>query len=220
MKLTAVPHWVVSLLVVVTLSPGCRTSESSLVAPHMKSRQELRKQIFENRKMIYSATVTLVSETPDSVRRELPELAKQYGGYVSFSDGDRMTLRVTSDNLEAALARLESFGKITQLDRFGQDVTDSYFDAQTRLDNAEQARQRYLQLLERAGTVEDLLLIERELERLNATIETLKAKMARLDDQEALAKIDVFVRERKKPGPLGYLSLGVYHAVKWLFVRN
>lgn len=32
--------------------------------------------------------------------------------------------------------------------------------------------------------------------------------------------ITVSLSERKKPGILGYIGIGVYHAIKWLFVRN
>ena len=60
----------------------------------------------------------------------------------------------------------------------------------------------------------------RELERLNETIGLLKGRMARLDHLEAYSTINVELRERKKPGLLGYIGLGAYHAVKWLFVRN
>ena len=52
------------------------------------------------------------------------------------------------------------------------------------------------------------------------TFDLLKGKMARIGHLEAYSTISVELRERKKPGLLGYIGLGVYHAVKWLFVRN
>ncbi len=32
--------------------------------------------------------------------------------------------------------------------------------------------------------------------------------------------IHVTMEERKKPGILGYVAIGVYQVVKWFFVRN
>jgi hypothetical protein len=111
-------------------------------------------------------------------------------------------------------------GKVQSQSVSGQDVTDQYRDYQIRLENAEKSRDRYLELLAKAENVEAALQVERELERLNETIDLLKGRMNRMDHLEAFSTITVQIKERKKPGVLGYVGLGVYHAFKWLFVRN
>jgi hypothetical protein len=48
----------------------------------------------------------------------------------------------------------------------GEDVTEEYRDLEIRLDSAEKTRQRYLELLNKAERVKEILKIEKELERL------------------------------------------------------
>jgi hypothetical protein len=99
-------------------------------------------------------------------------------------------------------------------------VTDQYADFSIRLENAEKARMRYLELLEKAENVQSALLVEKELERLNETIELLKGQMNRIDHLAAYSTITVYLTEKKKPGVLGYIGIGLYKSVKGLFVRN
>jgi hypothetical protein len=63
-------------------------------------------------------------------------------------------------------------------------------------------------------------LVEKELERLNETIELLKGEMNRINHLTAYSTISVYLKEKKKPGIIGYVGVGIYQAVKWLFVRN
>ncbi|MCB0613493.1 MAG: DUF4349 domain-containing protein [Phaeodactylibacter sp.] len=173
-----------------------------------------------NRKALYFAYLTLVVENLDSAGQQIADIAEKYGGYVNEMGTYQATIRVESGQLNAAIADLATLGKLARKNIVGQDVTEAYQDYQIRLENAQKARDRYLELLNKAETVEEILKVERELERLNETIDLLKGKMARIEHLEAYSTITVALRERKKPGLLGYIGLGVYHAVKWLFVRN
>ena len=55
----------------------------------------------------------------------------------------------------------------------GKDVTDEHYDLNIRLENAQLARDRYLELLNRAQTVDETLKVEKELERLNTELDLL-----------------------------------------------
>jgi hypothetical protein len=88
------------------------------------------------------------------------------------------------------------------------------------LDNSEKARTRYLALLAKAEDVQAALLVEKELERLNGTIELMKGKMNRMEHLVDYSTITIYISEKKKPGVIGYIGIGIFKAVKWLFVRN
>ena len=79
---------------------------------------------------------------------------------------------------------------------------------------------RALELLAIASGVKQALAIEKELERINVTIERLKGRINRLEHLDYYATITVDTSEKTKPGPLGYLALGVVKAVGKLFVWN
>jgi hypothetical protein len=48
----------------------------------------------------------------------------------------------------------------------------------------------------------------------------MKGQMNRIDHLSTYSTITVYLKEKKKPGVIGYIGIGVYKAVKWLFVRN
>jgi len=122
--------------------------------------------------------------------------------------------------LNSAVNDISNLGKVTFKNIHGADVTESYLDNKLRLENAEKSRNRYLELLNKAVSVQEILLVERELERLNVTIERLKGQMNRIDHLDEFSTITINLRVKKKPGVLGYVFVGAYEAVKWLFVRN
>jgi hypothetical protein len=75
-------------------------------------------------------------------------------------------------------------------------------------------------LLNRAQTVDEILKVEKELERLNTELDLLQGKIDRLDHLVDYATIEVNYEKGKKPGVIGYVIGGVFKAVNWLFVRG
>ena len=65
-----------------------------------------------------------------------------------------------------------------------------------------------------------MLRLELTLRRLNEKIDLLKGKIDKTDHLVKYSTIVINLKEKKKPGVLGYLGIGIYHAIKWLFVRN
>jgi hypothetical protein len=101
-----------------------------------------------------------------------------------------------------------------------EDVTEKYMDMGIRLDNAKKARVRYLELLARAENVEAALKVEKELERLNGEIDVIEGKLKFWDHRFEYSIIQISYTEKKKLGILGWVGLGLYQTVKWLFIRG
>lgn len=170
--------------------------------------------------MVYNASIRIVVNNPDTTNVALTEVASRYGGYVQRLGSTRSIIRVRATNLEEALSDISKLGRVESRSISGDNVTEQYMDYQIRLENAIKARERYLELLARAENVEAALKVERELERLNGRIDSLKGKLKRLDHLSSYSTITVRMTERVKPGILGYVGIGLYRSVKWLFVRN
>jgi hypothetical protein len=102
----------------------------------------------------------------------------------------------------------------------GLDVTDQFTDLKVRLDNANRTRARYLELLNKAANVTEMVSIERELERLNLDIDRLTGSINKLQHENDYSSITVYAYKGKKPGVVGYVFVGLYKGVKWLFVRG
>ncbi|MCC5916626.1 MAG: DUF4349 domain-containing protein [Cryomorphaceae bacterium] len=170
--------------------------------------------------VIYAASLTLAVDKPDSVAKYLKELAVAYKGYPKEFGTNRVVMRVPSNQLTEILQKIESMGRVERRRVSGEDVTEAYYDHKIRLENALKSRERYLALLDRARTVEETIKVERELERLNEVIDLHKGRIQRFEHLAEFSTVSVSIKERVKPGVLGYLGIGVYRSVRWLFVRN
>lgn len=206
-----------AFMLILALSTACTSQKA---AYQMSDTMIARPQQEDDRKILYDAYLTLTVETPDSTSSYIQAIAKRYGGYVNEIGTDRSIIRVESQLLDAAIDDINQLGRLDRKSVRGQDVTEAYLDYQIRLDNAQQARGRYLDLLDQAATVDEILKVEKELERLNETIDLLKGKMNRIDHLDTYATITINLRERQKPGILGYIGIGLYRSVRWLFVRG
>lgn len=223
-------------LVCVALFTQCATSKSSVSGWSYNSSYEdeltnldpgngwsgKRKDLGERieQKIIYSANLSLTVKQLDSANASISNIAKKYKGYVSESGTTRAIIRVESKYLKQAITDIELLGRIEWKKVIGQDVTDQYFDLTIRLENAEKARERYLQLLAKAENVEAALKVERELERLNNTIDELKGRLSKMNHLTKYSTITINLNEKKKLGVLGYVGVGMYRSVKWLFIRG
>jgi hypothetical protein len=173
-----------------------------------------------DKKVIYNSTVYLTVKEPDTASVKINEIAKTYKGYVQQSGTSYCVIRVEQKLMEKAIIDISALGTVTEKQISGEDVTSQYLDYGIRLENAEKSRMRYLELLAKAENVQAALLVEKELERLNETIEMLKGQMNQIDHLSQYSTITIYLKEKKKPGIIGYIGVGLYKAVKWLFVRN
>jgi hypothetical protein len=176
------------------------------------------------RMVIKNATMRIELNPPEEGPAKVTEIAKRFGGYVSASSETAITIRVPAASFEEVLEAIAQIGTLADRQITGQDVTEEYYDLNIRLRNALAARNRYLELLERAQTVEEALLVEHELERVTLEIEQLRGRLRYLRDQVGYSTIAVdFMEEytppeESSPGPLGWVFYGIYLGVKWLFV--
>lgn len=170
--------------------------------------------------IVSQAELRLKTDSPDSVHRQSTLLTLERGGYVLLSEPDRITVRVPSSEFNGILEQVRSLGEVVDQSVQGSDVTDRYRDLQIRLDNALRTRERFLKLLDAASTMEDILRLERELSRLNHTIETLKGEIYRLEHKQMYSTITVSTAKETKAGPVGFAFESLFKGVKWLFVRN
>lgn len=136
------------------------------------------------------------------------------------SDIDNVTVRIPAEKLNAFMDEVATMGEVESRNVYSQDVTEAYADMDIRLENAKKSRKRYLELLNKADKVSDILEIERELERLNTQIEQLKGQLNSYDKQIQYSSVSVRFFTKAKPGPLGYIFVGLYKGIKFLFVRN
>jgi hypothetical protein len=147
---------------------------------------------FEKVYAIAAAEKAVVVGTNRSVAEE---------GYVFGS----VTLKVNPSKFDETVRAMRDVGRPMSETTTTEDVTQDYVDLQARLENAEATRARYLEILaSRAGTVPDILEVEREIERVTENIERLKGQLRYLDARIGLSTITIRLEEPHGAVPTGY----------------
>jgi hypothetical protein len=219
-----------SILIVLTLMFmfGCaaqpmRTARLEMMSskPSEAPTSPLLDSYSGDRMVAMTVDINMKTTSADTTRDELIAIAFKYKGYVLNSEQGAVSIRIPSIEFGSAMTEIEKLGKIVQKDINGRDVTDEYTDLQTRLDNAEKTRQRYLTLLDRAAGMQEILMLEKELERLSLIIESYKGKIEQMKHSVEYCTINVKTMpdiNPTRPGPVGYAFYYLYKGVKWLFI--
>lgn len=172
----------------------------------------------EGRAVIRIASVEIEREDPRSGPPRAVELAKAHGGHAQLVTGESATVRVPEERLDSFLAQVPTLGKVASQRISAEDVTEARRDLKVRLETLERARQRYLQLLEKAQSVAEAVMVEKELERVTAEHEALKARLEALQGAVSLATVELSFQRPVRPGPLGWVFYGLAQGLKWLFI--
>lgn len=170
--------------------------------------------------LVYNANMGITVKNSDTTISQITRIAAEQKGYVVSKSNYRITIRIESEKLDGTIAQVSKLGKLTSKSVSTTDVSDNYADIKIRLDNAEKARTRYLELLAKAENVEAALKVEKELERLNTEIDQLRGQMIKMEHDVRFSTLTVSVNQKQKLGPLGYLFVGIGKGIGWLFVRG
>lgn len=141
------------------------------------------------RLLVYRGDIRVEVARPEDAARAFLDTVKAWGGYLQSQSGGTVTVRVPATKFEDALAAVRGMGRVLDESRQANDVTEEYLDLGIRLDTARKARDRLLEVLQKADKVEDILKVEAELRRLTEEIERMEGRRKFLSDQVALATL-------------------------------
>lgn len=105
------------------------------------------------------------------------------------------TARIPAERLEEFLDRAGSVGTIVSRSTGGEDVTQNYYDTDTRVKSLETERDRLLDLMKKADKMADVLAIEQRLTEVQTQIEQLTGDLKRMDSLVSLATVTVSIQE-------------------------
>jgi chaperonin cofactor prefoldin len=176
-----------------------------------------------DRKVVRSGDLVVSVDSPENASPEVERLVKDAGGFVERSTATResnvwLNCRVPAPKLDQIMDAIANLGEEERRSVSAADVTEQYSDLETRLRNSLVLRERLQQLLKRASDVEDVLAIEKELNRIQSEIETMQARFDRLKSEVEQSALSVNLQRKRILGPLGYAAYGLWWAFSKLFV--
>ena len=172
----------------------------------------------DERKLARSVGLQVEREEPREGPPAAIELAKLHGGWVQSAAPEQVVVQLPEARLDEFLLASARLGQITRRDQAAQEVSAQFHDLRIRIDNLEKQRTRLLELYQRAGSIAEMLAVERELERVTLHLEQLKGRAQLLEKSIAFAAVDIRFARPMKPGPIGWVFYGAFRAAKWLFV--
>ena len=152
-----------------------------------------------------SATLDVEAGTLEEKKDMLYSLADEYRAEVSsarfneYSTETRyaITVKLSPHRFDEFVSSLSSLGKITHMDTSMEDVTEQYVDIQTRISNLETELARLNALYDKADTVEEILMIEREVARVQTQLELYQNRAQDLERRAAKSTLTVYLVEKK-----------------------
>ena len=207
------------LVLLLLVLPACATRMAAApVAPAALEEADGEARTGKDRSIITTVRVRLERAEPEKGPAEAVTLAKAHGGYAQLVTDASATVRIPAGRLDTFLEKVPALGTVAERRVSAEDVTETHRDLKVRLETLERARQRYLQLLDKAATVSEAVLVEKELERVTVEYESLKARLESLEGAVALATVQLDFDRPVRPGPVGWIFYGLARGVKWLFI--
>lgn len=149
----------------------------------------------QDRMVIYNAYISLETSDMQAVLNKIAALAESSGGYVAGSsrttNGAEITIRVPKDSFRSSIQQIETYGKVLNERSSSEDVTQQYIDLKARLENLQRQEQRLRDILNMTKTVDEVLQVERELERVRGQVESLQGQVNYLERNEEMSLISV-----------------------------
>lgn len=161
------------------------------------------------KKIIRSASMTIVTKDYDAALENLRALCLAEGGWVEHSSESTsnstqlrtawLTLRIPQEALDGYLAGSQQLGRITSQSESATDVTASYQDTQARLDTQMALMDRLKALITESADLSDLLALESQMADTQYTIDALQSSLNATDRQVSYSTVDITLKEEDEP---------------------
>jgi hypothetical protein len=175
-------------------APAPIISEISAQQPQPAPVERPRSQLIKKAAM--TVIVDSVGESIESVSRIINQ---QQGDLIALNErqptGDNrrhtasITLRVPQNFLEVTLKNLAKLGTVSHRHITAEDVGDRLVDFQARLNNLRRTEANLQKIMDRSGSIKDVLNVSQELNNIRQSIEQIDAQLKNLQNQVAYSTI-------------------------------
>ena len=176
--------------------------------------------------LIKKAELTLVVKSIDNSMRDVSAIVrKQQGDILGLQDSKptdpssrataSMQLRVPAPRLEITLNTLAKLGNVQTRSLTAEDVSDQLVDIKARLKNLRKSEEAVLKILERSGSIRDVLQVSQELSNIRESIERISAQLNNLQNQVAYSTITLNLEAAVSAAPADGTPIGLRVQESW-----
>lgn len=162
----------------------------------------------DNNKIIRTANLTIQSTDFDAAVEALNRLTSENGGYYETAEVQSgsyhnqyanrsayYVVRVPKENFIAFRDGVGGIGHVYSISENSQDVGETYYDTEARLQTLTTKRDRLLALLEKAEKMEDIITLENELADVQYEIDKHTATLRKYDSLIGYSTFNIRLNE-------------------------
>lgn len=159
-----------------------------------------------DREVIVTGSVSVTVSDPRGSAQKVSTYVDSIGGRVdsrSESSDDKyeaayLEVRVPSDKVTATIAKLKTYGSVTNVSLQNQDVTSQAQDLDARIDALKVSIKRLQKIMGDATTSNELIKAEGALTQRQEQLESLSAQRTSIADQVQLSTLSIELAEKAK----------------------
>ena len=156
-----------------------------------------------NSKLIYTADISLQTTEFDDATAKLSELVSSMGGYFENSSVNNYssyrygsyTVRVPAKSFDAFCSQVGQLCQLTYISRSAEDVSETYYDLESRLTTQQTKLERLQELLSKAESMEDIITIESAISETELNIEWLTGDLRHYDSLVGYSTVNISLDE-------------------------
>jgi Domain of unknown function (DUF4349) len=176
--------------------------------------------------LIKKATLSLVVKSIDESTKSVTDIVKKRQGDIlgfqnekppdpSIRQTATMDIRVPQEQLETTLNALLKVGTVQNRAMTAEDVTTQLVDSEARLRNLRKSEEMVLKIMERSGSIGDILKASKELSNIRESIERIDAQLKSLRNQVAYSTINLTLESAVSATQTSEPSLGLRMQETW-----
>ncbi len=169
-----------------------------------------------NVKLIYRATIEMESTEFDEALQGLNALVSRMGGYFEMSELNNYsnyrhgsyTVRLPAENFDAFCAAVGELCQVNNLSRSAEDISERYYDTESRLATQQTKLARLQELLRQAEDTEDIITLESAISETELAIEQLTGTLRKYDSLVGYATVNLYLSEVYKLSEVEQPAIG------------
>ncbi|GAB4283896.1 MAG: hypothetical protein Kow0068_08840 [Marinilabiliales bacterium] len=155
-------------------------------------------------KIIKTANISVEVKNYADALKQIKAAINKWGGYISSENENEygymisnyLTIRVESKNFENLVNDITvPVEKVVSKSITAMDVTEEFIDIEARLKTKREVEQRYMELLRKSTSVQDILYIEDKIRVIREEIEAKEGRLKYLKDQVSYSTINLDIKE-------------------------
>lgn len=169
------------------------------------SDAEVDDDVISEQMLIKTANITIIVENYEAARVKIDSLVKLYKGMISseslynydYQITNNIEIRIPSESLDRILDDILIIAKKVEYQQVeSSDVTEEYIDINSRLKNQRAVERKFLSLLNRTDSIDEILKIESKLAEVRGQIESYEGRIKYLKNKVKLSSVYLNVTQK------------------------